>query len=61
MWFSVNSHPNHIKRKIGRCLYQRLGKVIITSENLKEEQKHIQKELQSRDYNSSTIRAGSKH
>ncbi len=61
MWLSVNSHPNHVKREIGRCRYQGLRKVIITSENLKEEQKHLQKVLQSRDYNSSAIRAGSKH
>ncbi len=40
-------HPNHVKREIVRCLYQRARRVTNMSENLKEEEKHLHKVLQS--------------
>ncbi len=40
-------HPNHVKRGIVRCLYQRARRVTNMSENLKEEEKHLHKILQS--------------
>ncbi len=52
-------HPNHVKREIVRCLYQRARRVTNMSENLKEEEKHLHKVLQSDGYDNATIRAGS--
>ncbi len=40
-------HPNHVKREIVRCLYQRARRVTNMSENLKEEEKHLHKVLKS--------------
>ncbi len=40
-------HPNHVKRGVVRCLYQRARRITNTSENLKEEEKHLHKVLQS--------------
>ncbi len=48
-------HPNHVKRGVVRCLYQRAR-----SGNLKEEEKQLHKVLQSNGYDNATIRAGSK-
>ncbi len=53
-------HPNHVKRGVVRCLYQRARRVTNMSENLKEEEKHLHKVLQSNGYDNTTIRAGSK-
>ncbi len=36
-------HPNHVKRRVVRCLYQRARRVTNMSENLKEEEKHLHK------------------
>ncbi len=33
-------HPNHVKRGVVRCLYQRARRVTNMSKNLKEEEKH---------------------
>ncbi len=33
-------HPNHVRRGVVRCLYQRARRVTNMSENLKEEEKH---------------------
>ena len=41
-------------------MYQRARRVTNTSENLKEEEKHLHKVLQSNGYDNATIRAGSK-
>ncbi len=35
--------PNHVKRGIVRCLYQRARRVTNKSENMKEEEKHLHK------------------
>ncbi len=43
-----------------RCLFQRARRVTNESENLKEEEKHLHKVLQSNGYDNATIRAGSK-
>ncbi len=50
-------HPNHVKRGIVRCLYQRVRRVTNMSENLKE--KHIYKVLPSNGYDSATIKVNS--
>ncbi len=41
-------------------MYQRARRVTNTSENLKEEEEHLHKVLQSNGYDNATIRAGSK-
>ncbi len=53
-------HLNHVKRGVVRCLYQRARRVTNMSENLKEEEIHLHKVLQSNGYDNTTIRAGSK-
>ncbi len=53
-------HPNHVKRGVVRSLYHRARRVTNMSENLKEEEKHPHKVLQSNGYDNATIRAGSK-
>ncbi len=54
-------HPNHVKRGVVRGSYQRARRVTNMSDNLKEEEKHLHKVLQSNGYdNNTTIRAGSK-
>ena len=53
-------HPSHVKRGIVRCLYQRARRVTNMSENLKKEEKHLYKVLQSNGHDNAIIRAGSK-
>ncbi len=55
-----SNHPNHVRSGIVRCLYQRARRVTNLSENLKEEEKHLHKVLQSNGYDNETIRVGSK-
>ncbi len=55
----MSHHPNHVKRGIVRCLYQRARRVTNMSENLKKEEKHLHKVLQSNGYYNATNRVGS--
>ncbi len=48
-------HPNHVKKGVVRCLYQRARRVTNMSENLKGEEKHLHKVLQSNGYDNATI------
>ncbi len=38
-------HPNHVKRGVVRCLYQRARRVTNMGDNLKEKEKHLHKVL----------------
>ncbi len=43
--FTLSYHPNHVKREMVRCLYQRARRVANMSKILEEEEKHLHRVL----------------